>query len=189
VKGRAAGRVRIVAGARRGRLIRVPQTGEVRPTSEKIREAVFSALGPVSGLTVLDLFAGTGAMGLEALSRGAANCVFVENDRSVAAVLRENISTLQYGADCTVIVSDYAAALEVMMQSARRFDLLFVDPPYRMLQEVEVLLAPLLAFLLAPGGVAVIEGARSSEARFGRSPVFERVYGETKIMMLKNQEE
>jgi 16S rRNA (guanine966-N2)-methyltransferase len=188
VSSRAPGRVRIVAGAKRGRRLEVPARGDVRPTSEMVREAVFDVLGPVGGLKVLDLFAGTGAMGLEALSRGAAGCVFVEQDSGVARVLRANLEALEYGRWCRVVVADYRRAAATLERSAERFDLLFVDPPYRMLAEVEATLTPVVTNLLAPHGVMVIEGPRSMSAAFGQSAVFEREYGDTKISMVRLKE-
>jgi 16S rRNA (guanine966-N2)-methyltransferase len=150
-----------------------------------VREAIFSALGPVTGLAALDLFAGSGAMGLEALSQGAGECVFVEEDPAVALVLRENIAALGYESVGRVIVADYRGVLERLVQAGQGFDLLFVDPPYRMLAEVEVSLMPLLSSLLLVDGVAVIEGGRSSQVSFGQTPVFDRTYGETKVTMVK----
>jgi 16S rRNA (guanine966-N2)-methyltransferase len=163
----------------------VPGGPGVRPTAEKVREAVFDALGPVAGLVVLDLFAGTGAMGLEALSRGASACVFVEEDPAVAAVLKENIRVLDYEAVCRMMVLGYDKALRGLVQGKPEFDLLFVDPPYRMLAQVEVTLMPLLSSLLSEDGVVVIEGERSSEVNLGRVPVFDRTYGDTKVTMIR----
>jgi 16S rRNA (guanine966-N2)-methyltransferase len=178
------GRVRIVAGSRRGRYIKVPHAGEVRPTSEMVRGAVFNALGPVGGLRVLDLFAGSGALGLEALSRGATSCVFVEADRAVAAVLGENIRALEYEPAGHVLVADYRRAVQSLVEAERRFDLLFVDPPYRILSEVEGALTPFVSSLLTEGGVVVIESDGSSQASLGLTPVFVRTYGDTKITMV-----
>jgi len=184
--GRPPGSVRIVGGTKRGRRLRVPRGAEVRPTSEMIRGAVFDVLGPVIDLRVLDLFAGTGALGLEALSRGAGGCVFVEDDPAVAKVLRENITTLGYGAVCRVLISEYRKAVTGLAQEGPAFDLLFVDPPYRMLSEVEVTLAPLLTALLSADGVVVIEGRKSADVTFGQTPMFERNYGETKVIMVNS---
>jgi 16S rRNA (guanine966-N2)-methyltransferase len=181
--GRLPGRVRIVAGARRGRYLRVPRE-EVRPTSELVREAMFNALGSVLGLTVLDLFAGTGALGLEALSRGAKGCQFVEANQAVAAVLQHNISSLEYQPVSSVVVADYRKALETFRGAGKRFDLLFVDPPYRILSEVEAWLAPLVPSLVSKDGVVVIEGERSAEVTLGGVPIFSRVYGDTKVTMV-----
>ena len=185
MKPRPAGRVRIVAGEKRGHRIAVPRVAGLRPTGEKVREAIFDALGPVRDLFVLDLFAGTGAMGLEALSRGARKCVFVEADPTVTAVLQQNIMSLGYESRSRVIVSDYREALPVLAHERDGFDLLFVDPPYRMLQEVEATLAPLLSCIMGDGGVVVVEGSRSSEVTFGHAPVFDRTYGETRVTMIR----
>jgi 16S rRNA (guanine966-N2)-methyltransferase len=181
---RPPGTVRIVAGANRSRRLRVPVGSAVRPTSELVRAAIFDVLGPVGGLSVLDLFAGTGAMGLEALSRGAAGCVFVEQDRSVAEVLRANIRDLDHLGVSRVVVADYHAALQDIMGAGERFDLLFVDPPYRMLPEAEVTLEPLAPSLLADGGVVVFESDRASHPTLGAVPVFDRVYGDSRVTMV-----
>ncbi len=173
-----------MAGTERGRRLKVAPGGEVRPTSEKVREAIFDVLGPVNGATVLDLFAGTGAMGLEALSRGAGRCVFVENDPAVAAVLRQNIGTLGREAICQVIVADYQRAVADLAPAAPGFDLLFVDPPYRMLADVEAALMPWLASLSATGGLVVVEGDKSSNVTLGQTPVFERTYGDTRVAII-----
>ncbi|NLO27486.1 MAG: 16S rRNA (guanine(966)-N(2))-methyltransferase RsmD [Actinobacteria bacterium] len=184
MSGRLPRNVRIVGGAKRGHRLKVARGGATRPTGERVREAIFDALGPVDGLKVLDLFAGTGAMGLEALSRGAERCVFVEEDRGVTVVLRENIAALGYGSRSRVMLAGYERAARRLGQEEKGFDLLFVDPPYRMLAEVEVTLKPLLASLLAEDGVAVVEGGKSSQTTFGQTTVFDRIYGDTKVMMI-----
>jgi 16S rRNA (guanine966-N2)-methyltransferase len=179
-----SGRVRIVAGSKRGQRLKVPAASDVRPTSERVREAIFAALGPVEGLRVLDLFAGTGAMGLEALSRGARCCAFVESDRAVAAMLRVNIAGLGFESSSKVYVADYLTAVHRLAAGSEPFDLLFVDPPYRMLPEVEAKLEPLLPGLIGEDGAVVIEGPRSAGADFSREPIFNRVYGDTRVIML-----
>jgi 16S rRNA (guanine966-N2)-methyltransferase len=181
---RPPGIVRIVAGARRSRRLRVPPGSVVRPTSEMVREAIFDSLGPIGGLVVLDLFAGTGAMGLEALSRGALGCVFVEQDAKVAEVLLANIRSLDYEEASRVVVTDYRAALQDITGAGETFDLLFVDPPYRMLPEAEVTLEPLVPSLLQDGGVVVIESDKASHPTLGAIPVFDRVYGDTRVTMV-----
>ncbi len=182
--GRPPGTVRIVAGACRSRRLRVPAGPTVRPTSEMVRAAIFDALGPVGGLSVLDLFAGTGALGLEALSRGAAGCVFVEQDKKVAEVLRANIGDLDYQAVSRVVVADYHAALQDIIDAGERFDLLFVDPPYRMLPEAEVTLEPLAPSLVHDCGVVILESDKASHPTLGAGPVFDRVYGDTRVTMV-----
>lgn len=186
---RAPGKIRIVAGTHRGRLLRVPVGDVVRPTAERVREAVFDVLGPVGGLRVLDLFAGTGAMGLEALSRGAAECVFVESDPHVASVLRDNVAALGYEGVCKVIQAQYEKAARSLATEGRGFGLLFVDPPYRILTEVEEILTPLLPSLLTDDGIAVIEGGKDSRAALGLTPVFDRTYGDTRVTMITMRRE
>jgi 16S rRNA (guanine966-N2)-methyltransferase len=131
---------------------------------------------------------------LEALSRGAAHCVFVERDEQVATVLRENIAGLGFPAEVfQVVVADYARMLPRLATQSQagegsgRFDLLFVDPPYRMLQEVEATLGPLLLALLADDGLVVVEGPRSVSANMGLNSVFDRTYGETRVVMLETR--
>jgi 16S rRNA (guanine966-N2)-methyltransferase len=121
---------RIIAGTAGGRRIEVPPAG-TRPTSERVREALFSALdaGPgVAGAAVLDLYAGSGALGLEALSRGAAHALFVESDRRAARTLRRNIAVLGLGEVALVRVATAAAVLAA--PAPRRYDLVLADPPY-----------------------------------------------------------
>jgi 16S rRNA (guanine966-N2)-methyltransferase len=179
------GSLRIVAGAKRGHRLKVPNVAGLRPTGEKVREAMFDVLGPVGGLRGLDLFAGTGALGLEALSRGAASCVFVEADLAVAAVLQGNIRTLGYEQATRVVVSDYRPAAGLLAAPVPAFDLLFLDPPYRMLPDVEVALSPLLPGLVTSDGLVVIEGPRATRVSFGQVVVFDRLYGDTRIVMVK----
>lgn len=181
------GSIRIVAGAKRGRRLKVPVSGEVRPTAERVREAVFDALGALGGLVVLDLFAGSGAMGLEAMSRGAGECVFVESDPKVGAVLRANIAALAYEPLSRVMLSDYMSAVKRLIEEGKAFNLLFVDPPYRMLEEVNAALGPLLPALLVDGGVVVIEGPRAMTIAPGLIPVFDRIYADTRVVMIRTR--
>lgn len=150
-----------------------------------VREAIFNVLGPIGGLVVLDLFAGSGALGLEALSRGAASCTFVEGDPAVAAVLRENIRALDYERAGNLLVAPYEQAVQSLIKSEKQFDLLFMDPPYKILSEVEASLTALIGSVLTEAGVVVIESDKTSQVTFGLIPVFARTYGDTKITMVK----
>ncbi len=121
--------MRIIAGEWRGRRLEAPSGRSVRPTADRVREAWMSAMGPsISGSRVLDLFAGSGALGLETLSRGAEEVVFVERARGALTTLKSNIEHLQAGARCTVVQRDamrFVAGLE-----EHAFDLAMPDPPY-----------------------------------------------------------
>lgn len=121
--------MRVVAGQLRGRKIEGPVTEATRPTTDKVREAIFNALSSLDvldGARVIDLYAGSGALGIEALSRGAAHCVFVENNRDALAVLRKNLQHLDLGDRSTVREADAMGALA----ADASIDLLLADPPY-----------------------------------------------------------
>ncbi len=124
--------MRVIAGKFRGRKLKSPSGLKTRPTADRVREALFSILGGiVPGSRVLDLFAGTGALGLEALSRGAERAVFVENHVPAAAVIRENIATLGLRERSEVIVADYRDALRRLGERGESCDLVLADPPYQ----------------------------------------------------------
>jgi 16S rRNA (guanine966-N2)-methyltransferase len=124
--------MRIIGGADRGRRLRAPRGRGTRPTADRMRVALFDILGPgVAGTRVLDLFAGTGAVGIEALSRGAARAVFVERGREPLRALRANLAALGLGrGQARVVAGDAAAALPVVEGTEAPFDLVFLDPPY-----------------------------------------------------------
>lgn len=176
---------RIVAGIAGGRKLKVPPRG-TRPTSERVREAVFSSLQAridFDGAAVLDLFAGSGALGLEALSRGAERAVLIESDARAAEVARENVAALGLpGAvvRCAPVASVLAGAADTA------FDLVLADPPYAVTEVAvgQVLEALLFGGWLAPEAVVVLErSARSPETSWpdGLTPEKVKKYGETRI--------
>jgi 16S rRNA (guanine966-N2)-methyltransferase len=122
-----SGKLRIVAGSLRGSRLAVPDVPGLRPTADRVRETLFNWLAPViEGARCLDLFAGTGALGIEALSRGAAECVFVERDRTLSRMLRENLARLKQES-VRLIEGD---ALGALAATAQAFDIVFLDPPF-----------------------------------------------------------
>lgn len=182
------GLLRIVGGSLRGRRIRVPAGGAVRPTADLVREAVFNVLGDVEGAHVLDVFAGTGALGLEALSRGAAWCTFIEHDRRVSSVLRENIACLGMRQVCEVIAANYTAGLSVVERRGRLYDVVFVDPPYRMTSVALAHMEGRWDRLVKVGGVVVVEASKTETAGLSLDEVFTRVYGDTSIRIFRRGE-
>jgi len=149
--------MRIVAGSFGGRVLKAPPGAATRPTSEKVREALFAILPDVTGARVLDLFAGSGALGLEALSRGAAHATFVDSGKAALAAVRANIATLGVGERATVIAGD-AVAIAARPAPAP-WNLVLVDPPYA--SDLAVRAAGALPpAQLAPGAVIVIEHDR-----------------------------
>jgi 16S rRNA (guanine966-N2)-methyltransferase len=123
--------MRISSGTERGRRLRSPRGGRTRPTPAILRQAIFNILGPaIQGARVLDLFAGTGAVGLEALSRGAAGTIFVERDRRALASLQANLAAPGFAGRGRVMEADGLSALAALEAADERFDCIFLDPPY-----------------------------------------------------------
>lgn len=124
--------MRIVAGSLKGRQLELPKGSQARPTSDRAREAVFNILMPrIYGAKVLDMFAGSGALGVEAISRGAADCVFVELDRANAKALRQSLERFGLsGQQAQVIGGDFRQVAPQLIREGKRFDLIFLDPPY-----------------------------------------------------------
>jgi 16S rRNA (guanine966-N2)-methyltransferase len=175
--------VRIIAGRLGGRRIRVPEAGEVRPTPERVREALFSILADrLLGASVLDLYAGSGALGLEAISRGADRVVSVESDRRVEAVLRANVEALGVGASVRVLRADVRTAVERLLGS-QSFDLVLADPPYAS-DETALLEGLVACSRLEPGGWVVVErptrGAAPSPPP-GLEHLRSAVYGDSRL--------
>jgi 16S rRNA (guanine(966)-N(2))-methyltransferase RsmD len=152
-----------------------------------VRESLFAALGNLEGARVLDLFAGTGALGIEALSRGASHCVFVERDRASLLVLRGNLSDLELRDESEVYALDARRALPLLAERGDRFDLVLVDPPYDAGLERPVLEALLELGLLAPDGSVVVERAKRNplEPTPGWLQERERTYGDTVLVHLR----
>lgn len=178
--------MRVVAGKWGGRTIRAPRGASVRPTTDRVREAVFSILGSVvEGSVVLDLFAGTGAMAIESLSRGAAEAVLVESSPAALAVLKGNLASLAAeGALCLPL--DYREAVRRLAARGRSFTLVFLDPPYG--EGLVGRSAELLsrAGILAPGAVVVAERATRDPGETlpaGWRELVDRRYGDTRITL------
>jgi len=154
--------VRIIAGTRKGHRIQAPKGTDTRPTGDRVREAAFNLIGPVDEAEVLDLFAGSGAMGLEALSRGAARVTFVEADRAACRAIDANLEKLRL-TGARVVQQDAARVLALEAQAGRRYDLVLVDPPYAELAAVLPALDRHLPALLTPDGVVVVESSSRDE--------------------------
>jgi 16S rRNA (guanine966-N2)-methyltransferase len=172
--------VRIVAGSRKGHGIAAPKGVVTRPTSDRVREAVFSIVGPIEDATVLDLFSGSGALGLEALSRGAASAVFVEHDRDACRVIQRNLEKLRLtGAE--VRCQDALGALRDEHARGRRYELVLLDPPYEDWERLEAPLGELLPGVLEDEGLVVVETAAAAEPRLPLDLVTTRRYGSARI--------
>ena len=180
--------MRVTGGTGKGRRLRVPPGDRVRPTSDKVKQALFNILGSrLEGAVFLDLFAGTGGIGIEALSRGAGRAVFVDDSRKSLDAVRHNIGQAGFGDVASVVASK---AETFIRKTGDRFDIVFLDPPYT----TEI--APLLELiagsdLLEPDGVVVAEHfeKQPSPARVGTFVlVREAVYGDTVLAFYRKQE-
>lgn len=176
--------MRVVAGSRKGHTISAPRGRGTRPTSDRVRENVFNLLGPVAGARVLDLFAGSGALGIEALSRGAASCLFVERDLDAARAIERNLARLRLE-EARVVRGDALAAVEREAAAGAEYDLVLVDPPYGMLTEIQPRLARSLPPLLAAGGLVVVETDARTEPQLPLALRTSRTYGQTRVTLFE----
>jgi 16S rRNA (guanine(966)-N(2))-methyltransferase RsmD len=176
--------MRIIAGSRKGARILAPRGLDTRPTGDRVREAVFNLVGPVEGAVVLDLFAGSGAMGLEALSRGASRVTFVEADREAAGTILRNLDKLRLE-PATVLREDAGRKLAADAAGGRRYDLVLVDPPYDMLPRLLPMLAEHLPLVLAADGLAVVESDAGQEPDLPLAKRTSRRYGSTRVTLFE----
>jgi 16S rRNA (guanine966-N2)-methyltransferase len=168
--------VRVVAGEFKGRRLYAPRGARTRPTADRVREALFSMLGDVSGARVLDLYAGSGALGIEALSRGAESAVFVERDQQALAALRRNLDAV--GADADVRRQD---VLRFLARSEGNFHLVFCDPPYDVAPRTAVALADALPGITEDNARIVTESDKRNPLELPLPLLVERTYGDTRI--------
>ncbi len=179
--------MRVITGSARGRRLAAPKSKRIRPALDQVKEAVFNILFDVRGLRVLDLFAGTGSMGIEALSRGAVHATFVDDFASAIHLIRKNVELCGFGKRATIIRSSVDAALRKLSRASVPFDIVFVDPPYLKNLVNPSLHALAKSSILAPNcriivehhpkePIAGIEGLKISD---------ERRYGQTSITFLE----
>ena len=183
--------MRIIAGKYSSRKLETRKGSETRPTLEKVREAVFSSLGNLfDGGSYLDLYAGSGANGLEAISRGMDDAVFVDCARDAINVIKKNISTLKAEKQCQVLAMKDTRALDLLSEEGKQFDVIYIDPPYRKQHNHEILTIIAEKHLLKPGGTAIIESLKE-ETYTGDYPGLrydhDRVYGITRITYYKEE--
>ena len=177
--------MRIIAGSRKGHRIHAPKGLDTRPTGDRVREAAFNLIGPVGDATVLDLFAGSGAMGLEALSRGASRAVFVESDREACRTIDRNLEKLRL-TGATVVCRDALQALAAEAQAGRRYHLVLVDPPYRMFSSLQSSLIAYLPAVVADDGLLVVETDAKEEPDLPLHKRTSRRYGSARLTVFEH---
>jgi 16S rRNA (guanine966-N2)-methyltransferase len=178
--------MRIIAGERKGHTIYAPKGLDTRPTSDRVRENVFNIVAPwVEDARVLDLYAGSGAMGLEALSRGAASVVFIEADADAARTIESNLDKLRL-TGATVVRQSATVALTQEAAGGRKYDLVLADPPYSMTDYEQ--LARYLPTVLAEDGLIVLESAAKVEPELPALAVrTTRKYGSTRVTVFEHE--
>lgn len=183
--------MRVIAGSARGRQLLAPKNQRVRPTADRVKEALFSILvsrlGDFSGMRVLDIFAGTGNLGIEALSRGAEFALFIDSHRESAELIRRNLEGTKLADQAKVVVQEAAAALKWLSRGEPPFHLVFLDPPYGE-GHTQRLLEILSTSPVVDAGTTVVAEFSAKEdvpTRFGRLAESERrVYGDTALSFL-----
>jgi 16S rRNA (guanine(966)-N(2))-methyltransferase RsmD len=179
--------MRIVAGTAKGRALAGPKptSKHIRPTADRVRETLFNVLGQfLDGQAVLDLYAGTGALGLEALSRGAGRAVLVDQDREALGLCRQNTDFLGFGTQVEILSQPVDRALTALGRRGERFELVFADPPYAARVVETVLEGVTGAGLLTPGAMVVVEHDKrepAPEAHAGLTREDQRRFGDTLV--------
>lgn len=183
--------MRIVAGSAKGRALAGPKTTSkhIRPTADRVRETIFNVLGQwLEEQKVLDLYAGTGALGLESVSRGAPKAVLVDSDREALALCRTNTDALGFGDRVEILAQPVARALEVLGRRGDTFQLIFADPPYAARVVETVLEGIARSKVLAPGGTVVVEHDKreaAPESHEGFERVDQRRFGDTLVSLFR----
>ena len=179
--------MRVIAGSRKGHKLSAPRGPDTRPTSDRVRENVFNLVGPLDDARVLDLFAGSGALGIEALSRGASSAVFVERDPDAVRTIERNLDRLRL-TGARVVRGDALFAIAQEEAAGAKYDLVLIDPPYGMLTEIQPRLARHLPPLLAPDGLVVVETDARVEPDLPLPVRTSRKYGQTRVTLFEAQQ-
>lgn len=181
--------MRIIGGEAKGRPIHFPGKGRARPTSGNIKESLFNILASVQGKVLLDIFAGSGNIGVEALSRGAAQAVFIEKDILLADYIRKNLLNVCSAATCEIMAMDFKKAIPILQKKGGKFDYIFADPPYEagFIRETCEYLGD--GKLLAAAGLLIIQHSKREELEFIRNNYLflleQRKYGDTLLSFMK----
>ena len=174
--------MRIIAGSRKGHTIYAPRGSETRPTGDRVREATFNLIGPLDGESVLDLYAGSGALGLEALSRGAARALFVDSDRAACKAIERNLDKLRL-TGATVLCAPVEVVLAQEARAGRKYDLVLLDPPYGMTDHDA--LARHLPRILADDGLVAFETSARVEPELPLTQRTSRRYGSARVTLFE----
>ncbi len=179
--------MRVTGGCARGRKIYAPKSDKIRVTSDRIRESLFDILPSMEGTLFLDIYAGTGSVGIEALSRGSSGAVFIEREPLHAGVLEKNLRLCGFEESCEVVTTSAERGIRLLSGRKQRFDVVFADPPYDRGLAVDLLGLPGVSDLVAAGGVLVIEHSFREDVTVSDMfvPADQRRYGDTVLSFLR----
>ncbi len=186
--------MRIIGGESRGRIIRLPGACRIRPTTDRVKGALFNILGSIEGKSFLDLYAGSGNVGLEALSRGAYTSVFIEKDPRLIETIKENLRSLGFEGRAEVVAADGEEGIKSLKKRGERFDLLFADPPYEEGFITNIVTYLDKAELLAENGIIILQHSLREPLEQSVTEALsvsdQRRYGDTLLsFLIKHREE
>lgn len=174
--------MQVLTGTAKGRKLKVPGSRKVRPTTSRVKKSIFDKLGDISGLKVLDLFAGSGSLGIEALSKDASHVTFVEKDRATSRLISENITNCGFDNNAKVLNSDYQKAVKLLERKEEKFDLIFIDPPYELFDKVDFIdMLDLSVTVLNSYGTVIMEHDKKIISENLDFDLETRKYGSTNI--------
>ena len=182
--------LRIIAGLYKSRRIAIPKGVEIRPTQDRVRESIFNLLQNVNGMRVLELFAGSGAFGIEAISRGASHVTFVENNPRCIETIKSNLDSLQIPESGYNIIRSNAISIATTLRIDKPFDLVFLDPPYYKDIPKKCLIYIDACDILSPGALVVVERYKTDELPIDLKYLVqekERMYGDKIITILRKK--
>lgn len=184
--------MRVITGRAKGRRLKAPKGKNTRPTTDRVKESLFCLLGPrVQGVRFLDLFAGSGAIGIEALSRGASEAIFIDSDIKSVEIIKDNLRTTDLHSEAKVFCIDIFKGLSVLARKEERFQMIFLDPPYEKGFEDKILEFIAQSKILDSKGLVVVESSKRTELAEDYSElvmVRQETYGDSKINFFERKE-
>lgn len=185
--------MRIVSGTNKGKKLYAPEGDKVRPTSDKIKESIFNIIGPLNeDARVLELFAGSGGVGIEFLARGAKHCTFVDKSRKSLSYVRKNLDSCNFNDRSKIIMNDYEKAIVDLSKNGEKFDYIFADPPYELNLSNSIFNKVIEFDILKFGGLLIIESDKSEKTIDNTYAsvveLREKIYGRTRISFIRHLE-
>ena len=186
--------MRIISGINKGKKLYAPEGAQVRPTGDKIKEAVFNIIGPIDEeAVVLELFAGSGSVGIEFLARGAKHCTFIDVSRKSLNYVKKNLDLCNFNNKAKIIMSDYEKAIINLSKNNEKFDYIFADPPYALNLSNNIINKVFEFDIIKSGGLLIIETDKSEKVIDNKDTNMikykEKIYGRTRISLIRRLEE